>query len=282
VSDEAFDVLCRCARLNAAVARARRALVSARAGVSLAKRDLREKRTTPAKLAEEAIREAAAEDALRDAVAAWARDGHRLRDELREARRGRMRVTIGDNFDAAVAALTARFGEPDPESRTRTKHGRGAYWTRDIWNDARWRSRIASRSFGVCEDCVESTRDRLAARVRIFGEAAGSGHTLVGGAEVNVLVGVEPYLADAIHHASLPRGAEYAFADPGPYGSRDPGADRDHWIPWAFDAPGSAEALLLSRSSGYGPPHLAPLPLAVEAVALMLAAPRPAAEIESA
>ncbi len=124
MSDEAFDVLCRCARLNAAVARARRALVSARAGVSLAKRDLREKRTTPAKLAEEAIREAAAEDALRDAVAAWARDGHRLRDELREARRGRMRVTIGDNFDAAVAALTARFGEPDPESRTRTKHGR--------------------------------------------------------------------------------------------------------------------------------------------------------------
>ena len=267
MSDDAFGVLCRCARLNAAVARARARLVSARAGVSLAKRDLREKRTTPAKLAEEAIREAAAEDALRDAVAAWARDGHRLRDELREARRGRMRVTIGDNFDAAVAALTARFGEPDPESRFRVKHGRGAYWMRDSWNDERWRSRTARRSFGVCEDCVESTRDRLAARVRIFGEAAGSGHTLVGGAEVNVLVGVEPHLADAIHHASLPR---------------DPSVDRDHWIPWAFDAPGSAEALLLSRSSGYGPPHLAPLPLAVEAVALMLAAPRPAAEIESA
>ena len=69
MSDDAFGVLCRCARLNAAVARARARLVSARAGVSLAKRDLREKRTTPAKLAEEAIREAAAEDALRDAVA---------------------------------------------------------------------------------------------------------------------------------------------------------------------------------------------------------------------
>jgi hypothetical protein len=99
--------------------------------------------------------------------------------------------------------------------------------------------------------------------------------------------GAPPHLTWEIEHAWLGNaGDELRSADPGPYRDRpatpwgaqawerEQADERRRWIPWAFDAPETAEGLLM-RAGGSGPPRLAPLALAVDAVALMLAVPQP-------
>jgi hypothetical protein len=285
----AFDLLCAKARLNCAVWRARQELRSARAGSHHARAEVRAGRGH--RSATEAIeREARAEGALEAAVAAWSLDARRIADEHRKALPERLRYggagILGATFADALAALTLRFGEPSRPAEYGQRNERGAYWTRDMWRDGEHgeRMRCAWRSFGVCEDFVE----RGEARVRIFGRASASGSVLWGAADVDVVVGLESGLRGLIEHAYLNPGVEYVTADPGPYRpwpidpwlakarKQEEESAASQWRGWGFDAPETA-AGLLRRSEGRGP-MIAPLALAVDAVALMLDVPQPRPE----
>ncbi len=280
----AFDVLCEKARLNAAVFRARTELFTARVGTHCARTELREQRTTPARAAEAMAREASAEAALDAAVAAWMPRGDRLDSEFYAALPDRLRggpAPVGVSFNAAVSALTARFGAPAKEDSQGGR--RGAYWKLDVWEgEGPDRARAAWRDFGVCED-ITPKDNVCGSRVRVFGRASGTGWEIWGSAEVNTLVAVESDLSGAIRRAYLGHDARRQ-ADPGQYSeqptdrwaaaawAKEREEELARWRPWAFDAPATAEGML--RRYHDSPPCLAPLALAVDAVALMLDVPR--------
>lgn len=279
----ALDVLCAKARLNAAVWRAREELASARAGSVHARAEMRAGRRSA--LVPAAEREARAEGALADAVTAWCREARGLSVEGRAALPERIRHggggTVGATFPDALAALAARFGDPDRVDGPRSNDTRGAYWTRDVWTEERPRMRCAWRNFGVCEDFVDG---RGGARVRVFGSASGSAEW-GGCAEVEAIVGVEAQIARDILNTHLNPGFEVETVDPGPWRpypaephalkvrQREDAHERARWRAWNFDAPLDAAGLV--RRTEAPRPLIAPLARALDAVALMLAVPQP-------